>query len=286
MDRKCVSPRGFPSRLRSPRFSPCLFPGPARSPALSFRWPPSPSLRFSPSRWPSGCRSLRGGRVWGCLCFAAALTACAVLASANVALAPLRPPRRATPDRRALRGGGTDADRRAQPIRPLLLARPRPRRRRRPRRGAGSLHADATSAGEEPFDTDRLDYRALLVYPLLIVPRSPSQSRPPLPYRRAWLGEDYEVWRLPPTATFRLLFHMPVGGPGDAAALPNCSETVGLGLLGLANQLGARPKTSSLVAAAPRRGARLGPTVAVPVDRASDLCGRRWDWIEAIGPAG
>ncbi len=152
---------------------------------------------------------------------------------------------------------------------------------------AGEAVALSPSArGREPLEADEVDYRSLLSYPLIVIPRSSEQSRPPLPYRRVWLGEDYEVWKLPSTAGFRLLFHMPIGSPGDAAALPNCSETVGLGLLGLANQLGAAPQDISLIAAAPRRGDRLGPTVAVPVDRASDLCGRRWDWIEAIAPAG
>ena len=51
----------------------------------------------------------------------------------------------------------------------------------------------------------------------------------------------------------------------------------GLGLLALANQLGAAPQDITLIAAA---------IVAVPVDRARDLCGRPWDWIEAIAPAG
>jgi len=228
------------------------------------------------SRWPGLGLSL----------FAVALFACAVLASANVVLAPhdRLAELRQIDERFAGEGPALIVER--NPYARYFLRDLAPNGAIDPEEARVPLHGDATSAGEEPFDTDRLDYRALLDYPLLVVPRSSFQSRPSLPYKRAWLGEDYEVWRLPPTATFRLLFHYPVGGRGAATGLPNCSETVGLGLLGLANQLGAPPEDISLVAAAPRRGARLGPTVAVPVDRASDLCGRRWDWIEAIAPTG
>jgi hypothetical protein len=36
----------------------------------------------------------------------------------------------------------------------------------------------ATARGREPGDTDQIDFRALLAYPLLILPRSPGQSPP------------------------------------------------------------------------------------------------------------
>ncbi|HWO16620.1 MAG TPA: hypothetical protein VNM89_07905 [Solirubrobacterales bacterium] len=216
--------------------------------------------------------------------FAAALLGCAVLASANVGLAPYGSLSELRQVNERFAGEG-----------PALIVEPDPLATRyflRDLAPGGAVDPEeagvppSAAARGEPAEADQIDYRAMLEYSLLIVPRSPEQSRPPLPYRRVWLGEDYEVWRLPATATFRLLFHYPVGGPGAATGLPNCSETVGLGLLGLANQLGAPPEDISLVAAAPRRGARLGPTIAVPVDRASDLCGRHWDWIEAISPAG
>lgn len=228
-------------------------------------------------------------------------------------------------------------------------------------------------------DTDELDLNGLLEYRTLILRRSPVRSRPPLPYRPAWAGEDYEVWQRPVTPTAIVLSHQPYGGPLDAAALPRCSEVVGLGL-GLANQLGAVPQDISLLAMShapvlavrdgrlrvPRAGpyiawlegsvpgsvellldgqpvgearhvlnnsggfirlgrvwigggtyaaelrfggagllpgsggepATTGPvlfspaeepperTVTVSVDRARELCGRRWDWIEAVVRAG
>ena len=195
--------------------------------------------------------------------FAAALLACAVLASAGASLAPYE------------RLGELDEiDQRFAGEGPAILSKRAPT-------PPTSWRASIQPSDVPPTPTGS-NYREVLDYPLLVVPRSPSQSRPPSPYRRVWVGEDYEVWRLPKVATFRLLFHMPIGEPGAPVALPDCSQTVGLGLLALANQLGAAWQDITLIAAAPRRGERLGPIVGVPVDRASELCGRRWDWIEAI----
>jgi hypothetical protein len=207
------------------------------------------------------------GRPLALTLFAAALFACAAIASANASLASY--------DRLGELG---EIDGRFAGQGPAILFEESPY--------ADYFLGDLELAERRPADPDRLEYRELLGYPLLIVPRFPIQSRPPLPYRRAYLGEDYEVWKLPQRASFHLLFHMPIGEPGVSIALPDCSQTVGLGLLALANQLGAAPQDITLIAAAPRQGNRLGSTVAVPVDRASELCGRRWDWIEAIAPAG
>ena len=217
---------------------------------------------------------------------AAALAACALFASATVALAPYErlEQLRAVDERFAGEGPALIVER--DPLAPYFLRDLAPDGAVDPEAAGLPERSGEQSGGEEPFDTDQFDFEALLAYPLLIVPRSEAHSRPPLPYRRVYSGESYEVWRLPPTATFRLLHHMSIGGPLSAASLPDCSQTVGLGLLALANQLGAAPQDITLIAAAPRRGERLGRVVGVPVDRASDLCGRRWDWIEAIAPAG
>jgi hypothetical protein len=216
---------------------------------------------------------------------AAALAACALFASANLALAPYErlEELRGVDERFAGEGPALIVER--NPLAPYFLGDLAPDGAVDPEAAGLPARSGEQSGGEEPFDTDQFDFEALLAYPLLIVPRSEAHSRPPLPYRRAWQGEDYEVWRLPPTATFRLLHHMSIGGPLDAAGLPDCSQTVGLGLLVLANQLGAAPQDVVIVAAAPRRGDRLGPTVAVPPDRTRELCGRPWDWIEAIAPS-
>ncbi|HWO15797.1 MAG TPA: hypothetical protein VNM89_03695 [Solirubrobacterales bacterium] len=261
-------------------------------------WPPSFPLQ--PDAWPAtatlaafvaatvalGLWVASARRPVAFSAFAAALTACALLASSGVSLAPYGQltELRQVNERYYDQGPALVFERTPYGSRYFLRDVP-PDDAADPGRQS-EIPLSAASREGEPIDTDQIDFRALLAYSLLVLPRSPEQSRPPLPYRRIWLGEHYEVWRLPPTATFRLLFHMPIGGPLDAAALPNCPETVGLGLLALANQLGAAPQDISLIAAAPRQGDRLGLTVAVPPDRASDLCGRRWDWIEAISPAG
>ncbi len=199
--------------------------------------------------------------------FAAALFACAALASAGAPLAPYGQLNELRQLNARFAGQG-----------PAVLFQDNPY--------ADYFLRDVDLSDRRPADPDQVEFKALLAYPLLIVPRNPPQSRPPLPYKRRYLGADYETWKLPSTATFRLLFHMAIGEPGAPYALPDCSQTVGLGLLGLANQLGAAPQDITAIAAAPRRGDRLGPTVAVPLDRTRELCGRRWDWIEAIAPAG
>jgi hypothetical protein len=216
--------------------------------------------------------------------FSAALLACAVVASAGAALAPYGRLSELGEVNASFAGQGPALALGRNPyadyflrdlVDPVSLDDPK-----------GKAIPSSPTAKGPRFEADQLDYKALLDYSLLVIPRSPAQSRPPLPYKRRYLGADYEAWVLPRTASFRLLFHMPVGEPGAPYAQPDCSQVNGLGLLGLANQLGAAPQDISIVAAAPRRGSRLGPTVAVPVDRTRSLCGRRWDWIEAIAPTG
>ena len=153
------------------------------------------------------------------------------------------------------------------------------------------LHLEGKIHVGESVDTDKLDYKALLGYRTLILPRAEARSRPPLPYRLLWAGERYEVWQRPLLPTVSVLFHMPLGDSHNPAALPDCSQTVGLGLLGLANQLGAAPQSIVLVAASAvpphaKEGDGIGRFLTVPLGSAQELCGRPWDWIEAIGPAG
>lgn len=104
--------------------------------------------------------------------------------------------------------------------------------------------------------------------------------------RFAELGEleeqygEYEVGANTGELSFngRQLHHMELGEGGALAGFPKCSEVVGLGLLGLANQLGVAPQDIGIVGLTAQ-----GNAVAVPPDRARRLCGREWDWIEAVG---
>lgn len=133
--------------------------------------------------------------------------------------------------------------------------------------------------GVEPTDgdLDALELEAVLARRTIALPRSPTTSRPPQPYRLVRDGEYYEVWRRPAEPSGPILHHMGLGN-GERAGPPNCSQVVGLGLLALSNQLGYPAQSVVLVAAAPD-----GSLVIAGIDEARGLCDRRWDWIEAVG---
>ena len=66
-----------------------------------------------------------------------------------------------------------------------------------------------------------------------------------------------------------VLDQMELGSKADPAALPNCSQVVGLHL--------PAQEIAIVGVAADRR------FVVVPPREARNLCGRRWDWIGAVG---
>lgn len=128
-------------------------------------------------------------------------------------------------------------------------------------------------------DVDELELEAVLEHPVLLTRAPPASSRPPSPYRLLASGEHYDVWRRPAEPEGRpVLHHMALGEDGAIAGLPDCSEVVGLGLLALSNQLGLPPQSIAILGTAPD-----GTTLAVPPGEARNLCGREWDWIEAVG---
>ena len=77
-------------------------------------------------------------------------------------------------------------------------------------------------------DLDELAIEAeregVLLYRTLVVRRSPVASRPPAPYRLAFEGDHYEVWRRPLTLRRQVVEHLPLGDRFSATARPACSE--------------------------------------------------------------
>ena len=72
-------------------------------------------------------------------------------------------------------------------------------------------------------DTDLLDPEALGLYRTLVLRRSPTQSRPPSPYRLAWRGEFYEAWQRPALRA-TLPTRLALGSRSDPVAEPRCAD--------------------------------------------------------------
>ncbi len=87
---------------------------------------------------------------------------------------------------------------------------------------------DGTTVEKGGFaDTDAVDPAALGYYRTLVLRRSPTQSRPPSPYRLVWRGEAYEAWQRPSHASL-LPERMPLGDRYDPYAAPVCSRVLEL----------------------------------------------------------
>jgi hypothetical protein len=121
------------------------------------------------------------------------------------------------------------------------------RRRLVPLVGGGSL-------GKGQFaDTDGFRMTGLLIYRTLVLRRSPTQSRPPSPYRLTWTGRYYEVWQRPVGSEASVIEHLPLGDLVDQTARPKCSDVMRLarraGKGGLAAVSRPRPAVLQLPAA-------------------------------------
>ncbi len=77
-----------------------------------------------------------------------------------------------------------------------------------------------------PWDIDELAESYVQGFRLLVLGRSPLESRPPADYRLAYRGRFDEVWRR--TSTPRVLEHVPLGGALDPAAVPPCATVLAL----------------------------------------------------------
>lgn len=107
-------------------------------------------------------------------------------------------------------------------------------------------------------DTGELSPAGLFEFRTLVLRRSPLRSRPPLPYRRVWKGDYYEVWQRPEGETTPPEY-ISLGDESrdEPSAVPDCGEVARLGLRALQKQ----HEEIRLVAArhAPVYGATDGP---------------------------
>jgi hypothetical protein len=110
-------------------------------------------------------------------------------------------------------------------------------------------------------DIDRFDRSALLDYSSLVLRRSPLASRPPLPFRLVWSGEDYDVWRQDP-ALARPVADLPLGSETNPVARADC---------GALTRLASRPGVEVLAASV------RPPPVSVPLGRFEHPDGWRAD---------
>lgn len=115
----------------------------------------------------------------------------------------------------------------------------------------GQLLAKGQYADLDQFQTD-----AILVYRTLVLPHSPSASRPPSVYHLVWIGRYYDVWQRPASGGAPILDHTPLGRGEQAVATPPCPAV--LRLAGLA------AKRRERIAAVVRPAATV-----VPMTRAS-----------------
>jgi hypothetical protein len=75
-------------------------------------------------------------------------------------------------------------------------------------------------------DLDQLQPSGLLVYRTLVLRRSPTESRPPTPYRLVWQGRWYEVWQR--EAGGAVLAHLSLEGHLEPSGLTSCGRPLDL----------------------------------------------------------
>jgi len=114
-------------------------------------------------------------------------------------------------------------------------------------------------------DLDRFDLSAILAYRTLVLRKSPTESRPPAPYRLVQQGKYYEVWQRPTAGRSVVLSHLPLGDRVQPGAVPPCPDVRRLAQTAEAGQavLAAVPRARPVVALPARsphpRGWRADP---------------------------
>ena len=83
------------------------------------------------------------------------------------------------------------------------------------------LRDGLTAAKGEYVDLDRVRLADLIVYRTLVLRKSPTESRPPAPYRLAWAGRWYEVWQR--TGRREVLEHASLGDSLEPGGRARCS---------------------------------------------------------------
>ena len=77
-------------------------------------------------------------------------------------------------------------------------------------------------------DIDQFQLSAVLVYRTIVLQRSPTESRPPSPYRLVLQDRWWQVWQRPPLIDPPIIAHLPLGNEIAPGAVPSCSTVVAL----------------------------------------------------------
>lgn len=90
-------------------------------------------------------------------------------------------------------------------------------------------------------DTDEFRVSALLEYRTLVLRRSPTQSRPPVPFRLVDSGTYYDVWQQSLEVAPGVIEHLPLGTQLDPGGMPSCEAILRMARLPEARELAAVP---------------------------------------------
>jgi hypothetical protein len=106
--------------------------------------------------------------------------------------------------------------------------------------GSLSLVADATPLYGHEYDTNAVAFESVEQFPLIVMQRTPTLSRPPGNYRLEYRGRWYEVWRRVGPAP---LAHLGLGSATQPVSVPKCSAVRQLSALASAHRVNLRYAT-------------------------------------------